>query len=139
VRVICFTNVLLSALKCIIFQVREGLPENFPPFYAPGKCCATPAMARCSSNSCFSFDVLSRAPARPQKAGIHLQLAQPPPGFLRYSQRYKPLKYSRLFLFTDPRLRQRCPVGCAPRSASCWAVVVVVCCDEGPPSSWAAA
>lgn len=109
VRVICYTIFLLSALKCVIFQVREGLSENFPPFYAPGKCCATPATARCSSNSCFSFDVLSHAPARPQKAGVHLQLAQPPPGFLRHSQRYKPSK-----IFTP--LSLHCP---APQTAMC--------------------
>ena len=75
----------------------------------------------------------------PKKLEFIYNLRSRRPGSSGILKGTNPLKYSRLFLITDPRLRQRCAVGCAARTASCWAVVVVVSCDEGPQSGGAAA
>ena len=81
---------------------------------------------------------LTHFTARPQKVGVHLQLAQPPPWFFWYCQRYVPLTLLHICPPFHSRKRRRC------RSSSAWktyggALAGVVCRDEGTQGRGAAA
>ncbi len=119
------------AVYYLMSQVRQGLPENFPTFYATGRNFAT-LLTFFFQNTRFSFVSHRIFQHDPKKLEFIYNLRSRRPGTSGIPKGNRLSNAFILLSISQTRHRQRGCDGIAPRAAAGWTLVVVVGGDERP-------